>query len=78
MGAKRIVLLGYDMSKDGPRSHWFGQHPGQMEMPSPYAVWIAKFEQLAADCERSGIKVINCSRRTALPYFERMPLEWVL
>lgn len=72
-GAKRIVLLGYDMAPnpDGP-SHWFGEHPDKR--PSPYADMRLAFETLVEPLAAIGVEVINCSRRTALTAFPRQAL----
>ena len=76
-GAKRIVLLGFDMQRTGDKAHWFGNHPGSMQVPSPYADWLKKFEPLAADLTAQGVEVFNCTRETALTCFKRVPLESV-
>jgi len=73
-GAKRIVLLGYDMTL-GPagEGHWFGDHPdGKV---SPYAQMREAFNTLIEPLAEIGVEVVNCSRRTALTAFPRMSLE---
>jgi hypothetical protein len=77
MGAKRIVLLGYDMrlSPEGV-SHWFGEHPDAQA--SPYAAMRAAFESLVEPLAALGIAVVNCSRRTALETFPCVPLDVAL
>lgn len=82
-GARRILLLGYDMQPDPDdpeRTHWFGQHPGNLERGAPgkFAKWVRGFRQLADDLAAEGIDVINCSRNTALPWFPRMTIEEAL
>lgn len=73
LGAARILLLGYDMSPDGTRGHWFGDHPdGQ---PSPYAQMREEFESMVEPLAELGVTVINCSRRTALTTFPCARLE---
>lgn len=74
-GARRIVLLGYDMQKTGGQSHWFGDHPQGLNKNSPYAMWVPKFDSLAADLRDEGVEVINATRETALRCFPRMPIE---
>lgn len=76
-GAKRIVLLGYDMAPnpDGP-SHWFGEHPDKI--PSPYPEMRAAFESLVDPLAAIGVDVVNCSRRTALTTFPCVPLHAAL
>lgn len=76
-GAARLVLLGFDMQRTGGKSHWFGDHPAGMNVPSPYDVWRGKFTALAADLALEGVEVLNCSRETALETFRRMDLAAV-
>lgn len=73
-GARRILLLGYDMAPtaDGV-SHWFGEHPDRR--PSPYPEMCAAFETLVEPLRAIGVDVVNCSRRTALTTFPCLSLE---
>jgi hypothetical protein len=73
LGAKRILLLGFDLSADGDRTHWFGDHPDRD--PSPYAEMRFAFESLRPHLETLGVSVLNCSRRTALTTFPCAVLE---
>lgn len=75
-GAKTIILLGLDCSKspDG-QAHWFGQHGPELTQQQPFDLWQSNFPALAQDLKDHGVRVINCSRQTALTCFERMTLE---
>lgn len=77
LGAKRILLLGYDMAPaiDG-KTHWFGDHPDKV--PSPYDQMRAAFDTLVEPLAALGVDVINCSRHTALLTFPCFPLSAVL
>lgn len=77
LGASEIVLLGYDMglAADG-RQHWFGDHPDHRL--SPYPQMRAAFESLVEPLFALGVKVANCSRRTALTVFPCVSLDDVL
>lgn len=77
-GARRVVLLGYDMQKTDGKSHWFGDHPKGLNGNSPYPTWIQKFDRLAADLKSEGVEVINATRETALRCFQRANLEDIL
>lgn len=77
-GARRVVLLGYDMQRTGGRSHWHGDHPGGLRNSSPFTSWLQKFGELAADLAADGVEVINATRETALKCFRRARLEDVL
>jgi len=78
-GAKRIVLLGYDMqaATEG-RSHFFGVHPRGLRGGSPYPLFRAMLATMAGPLKQAGIVVINASRETALECFQRQPLREVL
>ena len=78
-GAKRIILLGFDMTvKRGV--HWHGPHGEGLRNPKENSchTWRRAFRDAAPVIERLGIEVINCSRETALTCFPREPLEDVL
>lgn len=74
-GAKRILLLGYDM-KGGPGAHFFGSHEAPLKGCSNYAKFIAGFRTIKP--EDYGIQVLNCSRDTALDAFPVVTLEAAL
>ena len=73
LGAKTVVLLGFDMN---PSGHWFGEHAEQkLNKRSPYHQFIDCFESLKP--ERYDLEIINCTRQTALHCFPCVPLERV-
>lgn len=71
-GAKRIVLLGYDMQGD----HFFGSHPDKSK--PPFAVCLRNFSTLVSPLRDLGVEIVNCTRRTALKCFPQQALEDVL
>lgn len=72
-GAKKIILLGYDMMPMGKKQHWHKDHGNGVV--NPYARWLEKFENLARDLAAEGIAVVNCTRKTALRCFPWNDLE---
>ena len=74
LGAKSIILLGFDMKRQAGKTHFFGDHPYHKNHQGPndevMQRWCRNFVQLAADLEQEGVKVYNCSRETALKAFE--------
>lgn len=80
-GAKRILLLGYDMQGvlEGPRvkTHWFGDHPGGTN-PIVYEKMLPHFESLPPLLEKRGIEVINCTPGSALRVFPMRSIERAL
>ena len=75
MGAKKIILLGYDMQFTDGKAHWFGEHPD--EIRSGYDGFIKKFNKMAEHMPK-GLEIINCTRKTALNCFPIKKLEEVL
>lgn len=66
-GAKRILLLGYDMRNINGQSHWHGDHPNNQR-----PVWknrVAHFRNMVPDLRERGIEVINCSPGSAIDAF---------
>jgi hypothetical protein len=74
-GAKRILLLGFDMKMNGKQRHWFGNHPGRLNSPGNYPQWVRSFGRLATALKGKGIQVINCSTTSALDCFLKAPLR---
>ena len=76
LGAKRIILLGYDMQMKGNQRHWFGAHPAGMEVNSNYNQYMTTFRSIR--CENYGIEIWNCTRSTALNCFPIYDLDDLL
>ena len=71
LGAKKIILLGYDMKVQGKKNHWFGKHPESLRNQFNYEKWRKNYKFLAMDLEKEGVDVVNCSRSTAITYFRQ-------
>lgn len=78
LGAKRIILLGFDMGFKGKQRHWFGNHPPRLNSRPNFTRWIHAFGKLAPVLQKKGIQVINCTPTTALRCFKKAPLEMAL
>ena len=73
-GAKRIILLGYDMkSKDG-RTHWFGDHPVKTD-PQVFRQYRMEFVRMAPTAERMGVEILNATPGSDLKAFSMVSLE---
>lgn len=74
-GSTEIVMLGYDMC--GGR--WFTPeewpHPLPVIPESHFREHLSPLPQLAEDCKRKGIRVVNCSPISRVKAFEYQPLE---
>ena len=75
LGARRVILLGYDMTigPTGRRHHY--EAPASL---LPFRMWLQHFETIVAPLEALGVEVLNCSPRTALRVFPCRPLDEVL
>jgi hypothetical protein len=75
-GARRIVLLGYDMQPalDGTH-HFHGDHPDGTHVT--YLLRIGNFASLTLELAAIGVALVNASRATAIPasIIPRQPLE---
>ena len=79
LGAKRIILLGFDMSMSGLESHF---HDGYPTVPAGNKVYQDKFlpgfKQLSAELKAAGIVVLNASPYSKLTAFPKITLEQAL
>lgn len=77
MGAKRVILLGFDMKGDANgRCHWHPPHPdGRV---SPYDKFIEAFDSIVQPLKDAGVEVINCTPNSALKCFPYQSLQETL
>lgn len=78
-GARRIVLVGYDMRVDRG-THWHGDHPKGMNNPaaSNTARWRQVLDAQAPLLASMGVSVINASPVSALEAYPKMTFEAAL
>lgn len=81
-GAKKIVLLGYDMRIVGGKSHNEMNHPGgrhpEGNAASDYVGYVKNFRTMVRPLERLGVEVLNATPESALDVFRKVPLEIAL
>lgn len=77
LGAKKIVLLGYDMQPKAGKDHWFGAHP-YLTAAIPYQAFRDLFPSMMEPLAALGIEIVNASRETALTCVPRVSLEEAL
>ena len=65
LGAKRIILLGYDMQRTNGMSHWHGDHY-RLSNDNAFPRWIKRIESVAKELDKIGVEVLNATRQTAL------------
>jgi hypothetical protein len=78
-GAKRIVLVGYDMRID-LGVHWHGKHARGMNNPGPHHTrqWVAALDGVAPQLKAAGIEVLNASPVSALTAYPKVTLAEAL
>jgi hypothetical protein len=77
LGARLIVLLGFDMRTVDGATHWHGGHP-QGASAQVYEVMLRKFPSLVAPLVARRIQVINATPNSALKVFPTADLREVV
>jgi hypothetical protein len=84
-GAKRILLLGFDMDIDSHKmQHWhnlYGKGPvadDRRKRKLPFARHIACFPIIAVDAKKLGVEIINVSPDSAIDNFPKMSIKELL
>lgn len=80
LGARRIVLLGFDVQAPAGKSHWHGEHGDGLNNPTIYTFqsWLENWATVPASIAGTGLEIVNATRETALTMFPRMTLEEAL
>lgn len=74
-GCRDAVLLGFDLGHaPGEPKHCFGDHPPEIDRPSPYRAWIDHWNKAAPWITEAGMTVRNATRGGNLEAFERVSL----
>lgn len=79
MGAKRAVLLGFDMRPVEGRNNYHSTHPvsGKPNYTHRYVqIFIPEIAKASAFIEKVGFVVINATPNSALTCFPKRSLEW--
>lgn len=84
LGAKRIILLGFDMSFGQVGRHWHNLYNN--ELPSAkhpvltfnFARHMAGMDQIALDAKARGIEIINASPRSVITQFPKFGVKELL
>lgn len=77
-GAKRVVLLGYDMHYPGGRSHWHAGHPTKVPEQHYTGFYARLFATLLPQAKKLGVSIVNASIGSYLKTFPIVPLEEAL
>lgn len=75
LGARLVVLLGYDMRPDaGGRHHWHDGYPVP-QRPDVYRRMLQHWQSLESACRAAGVVVINATPGSALRTFPLAPQD---
>lgn len=76
-GARRIVLVGFDMSVRQGKRHFFGDHPQPLGNFGDYRRFVPEFDR-AAKMLPPWLQIINATPGSALKCFPYLPLAEAL
>jgi len=76
LGAKRVVLLGFDMRRVEGRANWHDDHPNPQK--DPYDRFLACYPTIARDAEKLGLEILNATPGSAIDVFPFVSLEEVI
>jgi len=74
LGARIIVLLGFDMKFSGEESHWHNGYP-VASRPKQYKNMLSCFKSIAVGLNNRGITVFNACEDSELKEFYKTPLD---
>lgn len=77
LGAKRIILIGYDMHAVNGKTHWHDGHPGGTR-GTVYEIMLRHWPTIVEPLKERGIEVINCTPGSVLDVFPKAALEKTL
>jgi hypothetical protein len=76
LGAKRIILLGFDMASNGGESHFHDGYPTRSAGDRMFQdKFLPGFKQLAAELTNAGVSVLNAAPYSKLTVFPKITLE---
>ena len=70
LGAKNIILLGFDMKYTGSRSHFHKDHTFPTPNSNYNEMFIPSIESLAKETSHLSVDIINCNKNSALRCFK--------
>lgn len=68
------MLVGFDFKG----SHFFGEHPKEIRVSTPWDMLMRHMGQLAADLASERCEVVNCSKKSALRFWPKKSLAEAL
>jgi len=81
LGARRVVLLGFDMQREGGRFNWHDKYPPTKRSkkdnryPTPYRRFLKCWRQVAIDAKRLELEILNATPDSKITLFPSVLLE---
>jgi hypothetical protein len=73
LGAKSLVLLGYDMRRVNEKPNWHDNHPSPHK--NPYTGFLRVFPIIAKDAKALKMEIVNCTPGSKMDCFPIYELE---
>lgn len=76
LGARRVVLLGFDMDHKGGKFNWHTDYPtikrrSNGRWPNPYPKFLECWRQIAIDAKNIGLEIFNATPGSKLNIFHK-------
>jgi len=78
LGAKRIVLLGYDMKQTDGRDNWHQNHKFSPRPNIYNELFLPHFKKIAEDAQNLGLEILNATLDSAIQEFKKVNLKELL
>jgi hypothetical protein len=76
LGARRIVLLGYDMRRVDDQANWHQGHPNAKK--NPYERFLRCFPEIKKDADELGVEILNATPDSELKVFPIVKLKDII
>jgi len=78
LGAKRVVLLGFDMKPDGNQHNWHDHYGKRAAGFNPYKAHLLGFKVIAKEAKTLGMEILNANPDSMIPDFSKLPFDKVM
>ena len=77
LGAKKIVLLGFDMKLQNNNQHWHNVYntSNKKRFHLPFERHLRGFPNIAKDAEKLGVEILNASPDSAITVFKKVNVK---
>ena len=75
LGAKRVVLLGFDMQMQGEHKNWHDDYRGEVKNPELFTQHLHCFPYIVEDAQALGLEILNATPGSAITQFPFVDLK---